>query len=307
MRRHDGGVARRVADTRDRVPRGDGSVCRPRSFRRATTRGRDNGVKVIGADGRKLAEARRGRDRSRARSELVAAGRPRQRRERRRRRSVRRRPRAATVRRAPAARRSTVARSTGCDVVLDCANGAAFAVGPRRVASGRRRCRRAPRRARRAQHQRRLRVDAPGAAAARGRRAAAPTLGLALDGDGDRVLAVDEHGALVDGDQIMVMTALDLRPARRAAQRRDCRHGDVESRAAARAAPRTVSSVVETPVGDRHVVAAMQAARPRARRRAVRPHRLRRLRDDGRRPAHRTARGDLVRRSGGRCRSWPRR
>ena len=35
-------------------------------------------------------------------------------------------------------------------------------------------------------------------------------IGLALDGDADRVLAVDERGELVDGDQIMTMTALDL-------------------------------------------------------------------------------------------------
>ncbi len=35
-------------------------------------------------------------------------------------------------------------------------------------------------------------------------------LGLALDGDGDRVIAVDERGELVDGDQIMTMTAIDM-------------------------------------------------------------------------------------------------
>ena len=40
-------------------------------------------------------------------------------------------------------------------------------------------------------------------------RAHGADLGLALDGDADRVLAVDENGELVDGDQIMVMTALD--------------------------------------------------------------------------------------------------
>ena len=34
-------------------------------------------------------------------------------------------------------------------------------------------------------------------------------LGIAFDGDGDRVLAVDEHGALVDGDQIVAILALD--------------------------------------------------------------------------------------------------
>jgi phosphoglucosamine mutase len=36
-------------------------------------------------------------------------------------------------------------------------------------------------------------------------------LGLAFDGDGDRVLAVDASGATVDGDQILAVCALDLR------------------------------------------------------------------------------------------------
>ena len=35
--------------------------------------------------------------------------------------------------------------------------------------------------------------------------------GLAFDGDADRVLAVDAHGDLVDGDQIISINALDLR------------------------------------------------------------------------------------------------
>jgi len=35
-------------------------------------------------------------------------------------------------------------------------------------------------------------------------------LGIAFDGDGDRVLAVDERGALVDGDVIVAILALDL-------------------------------------------------------------------------------------------------
>ena len=34
--------------------------------------------------------------------------------------------------------------------------------------------------------------------------------GLAFDGDADRVIAVDERGALVDGDQILAITALDF-------------------------------------------------------------------------------------------------
>jgi phosphoglucosamine mutase len=34
--------------------------------------------------------------------------------------------------------------------------------------------------------------------------------GLAFDGDGDRVIAVDERGAIVDGDQILAICALDM-------------------------------------------------------------------------------------------------
>jgi phosphoglucosamine mutase len=35
-------------------------------------------------------------------------------------------------------------------------------------------------------------------------------VGIAFDGDGDRMLAVDERGALIDGDQIVAVLALDL-------------------------------------------------------------------------------------------------
>jgi phosphoglucosamine mutase len=35
-------------------------------------------------------------------------------------------------------------------------------------------------------------------------------VGIAFDGDGDRMLAVDEHGEAVDGDQIVAVLALDL-------------------------------------------------------------------------------------------------
>jgi phosphoglucosamine mutase len=36
-------------------------------------------------------------------------------------------------------------------------------------------------------------------------------LGFAFDGDADRVLAVDRHGAVVDGDELIALTALHLR------------------------------------------------------------------------------------------------
>ncbi len=42
-------------------------------------------------------------------------------------------------------------------------------------------------------------------------RATHADLGVAFDGDGDRVLAVDATGATVDGDQILAICALDLR------------------------------------------------------------------------------------------------
>src|SRR6476469_6557290 len=41
-------------------------------------------------------------------------------------------------------------------------------------------------------------------------RAGAHDLGVAFDGDGDRMLAVDERGEPVDGDQILAVLALDL-------------------------------------------------------------------------------------------------
>ncbi|HWT25745.1 MAG TPA: phosphoglucosamine mutase [Solirubrobacteraceae bacterium] len=39
--------------------------------------------------------------------------------------------------------------------------------------------------------------------------------GFAFDGDGDRVLAVDRHGAVVDGDELIALAALHLRKAGR--------------------------------------------------------------------------------------------
>ena len=204
-------------------------------------------------------------------------------------RSLDRRPASATVVAMPTSTprsgstrtsRTCSARSTGrtldgLRVVLDCANGAAFELGPRALRAAGRRRRRAARRARRPQHQRRVRVDASrGAAGARCVEHGAD-LGLALDGDADRVLAVDEHGELVDGDQIMVMTALDLARARHAAQRRDRGDRDVEPRLAARAARRRASTSSRRRSATATSLAAMRRARPRARRRAVGPHRVR--------------------------------
>ena len=83
-------------------------------------------------------------------------------------------------------------------------------------------------------------------------------LGLALDGDADRVVAVDEQGELVDGDQIMVMTALDWHA--RHMLRNDAIAVTVMSNLGLRRALAGAGvAIVETPVGDRSVTAAMAA------------------------------------------------
>lgn len=81
-------------------------------------------------------------------------------------------------------------------------------------------------------------------------------LGLAFDGDADRLLAVDDIGRLVDGDQILAMCAVDLRDRGRLTD--DTVVVTVMSNLGfIQAMDREGIDVVQTPVGDRHVVAAM--------------------------------------------------
>ncbi len=81
-------------------------------------------------------------------------------------------------------------------------------------------------------------------------------LGLAFDGDADRLLAVDERGRLVDGDQILALCATDLRDRGRLTD--DTVVVTVMSNLGFRQAMgREGITVVETAVGDRHVLAAM--------------------------------------------------
>ncbi len=218
----------------------------------------DNGVKVIGADGRKLADAAEAAIEAALESELTAA--------------AAMQPGADAV--APGVTFGADATSAdayiahllttlggrdlgGLDVVLDCANGAGFDIGPRvlRAAGARVHvlC---------AEPDGQNINDGCGSTHPDALRRAVvergAALGLALDGDGDRVLAVDERGELVDGDQIMTMTAIDLHA--RGALRNDAIAVTVMSNLGLRRALRAAGiGVVETPVGDRHVVAAMQS------------------------------------------------
>ncbi|MBV8385252.1 MAG: phosphoglucosamine mutase [Acidimicrobiia bacterium] len=81
--------------------------------------------------------------------------------------------------------------------------------------------------------------------------------GLALDGDADRVLAVDHRGELVDGDQIIALCALDLRERNRL--RDDTVVVTVMTNLGFRQAMEAHGvRVVETAVGDRYVLEALE-------------------------------------------------
>ena len=81
--------------------------------------------------------------------------------------------------------------------------------------------------------------------------------GFAFDGDGDRVLAVDRGGAIVDGDELIALAALHLRSA-------GCLTGDgvavtVMTNYGFHTAMRAAGvEVATTPVGDRYVLEALR-------------------------------------------------
>ncbi len=81
-------------------------------------------------------------------------------------------------------------------------------------------------------------------------------IGFAHDGDGDRVLCVDERGALVDGDQILALCGLDMLAEGRLPARTVV--ATVMSNAGLEVAMRQAGiAVVRTPVGDRYVLEEM--------------------------------------------------
>lgn len=84
-------------------------------------------------------------------------------------------------------------------------------------------------------------------------------LGIAHDGDADRVLAVDETGAEVDGDQIMAVCAVDLRDQGRLAG--DTVVATVMSNLGFDVAMRENGiNLIKTRVGDRYVLDQMRAS-----------------------------------------------
>ncbi|MDE9365296.1 phosphoglucosamine mutase [Luteipulveratus sp. YIM 133132] len=82
-------------------------------------------------------------------------------------------------------------------------------------------------------------------------------LGVALDGDADRCLAIDASGQVVDGDQIMAVLALDLKE--RGVLAHDTLVATVMSNLGMiQAMEREGVSVLQTGVGDRYVLEAMR-------------------------------------------------
>ncbi len=80
--------------------------------------------------------------------------------------------------------------------------------------------------------------------------------GIAHDGDADRCLAVDSSGQVIDGDQILAVLALALKEAGRLAGNTVV--ATVMSNLGFRHAMRAAGiDIVETPVGDRNLIAAM--------------------------------------------------
>lgn len=82
-------------------------------------------------------------------------------------------------------------------------------------------------------------------------------IGIAFDGDADRVILVDEHGRQVDGDHILAMLALDLHQKGRLQQ--NTLVATVMSNLGLEVAMKDAGvQFVRTAVGDRHVVEKMR-------------------------------------------------
>jgi phosphoglucosamine mutase len=145
----------------------------------------------------------------------------------------------------------------GLEVVVDCANGAAASVAPEayRRAGARVSAIAAEPDGRNINHDcGSTHPDEVRKAVVRGGAA----VGLAHDGDADRLIAVDEHGELIDGDVILAIAALDER------ERGGLRSGTVVTTVMTnlgfrRAMAEHGIEVVQTAVGDRHVLESMLA------------------------------------------------
>ena len=252
--RRDRGARRRAADAGGRARRGlDLGVVISASHNPPEY----NGVKFFDARGRKLSDAAEEEIEALLDAPPCRAG-------------GRRRGRAdepARLLRRPRASTRSAPTSSGLRIAVDCANGAYSAIAPDAFERLGAEVHAIGDDARRHEHQRRLRRDRHGRAPAGRSSRGGFDLGIAFDGDGDRMLAVDERGELVDGDGIVAILALDLGVDLVAVTQMTNLgfHALMHERGI---------RVLTTDVGDRYVLEALAARGRRARRRAVRPRHL---------------------------------
>jgi phosphoglucosamine mutase len=145
---------------------------------------------------------------------------------------------------------------SGLDVVLDCANGATYRAAPeifRRLGAHVTALHAAPDGRNINAGCGSTHIDALAETVVAGNHA----VGFAFDGDGDRVLAVDRRGEVVDGDELIALAALHLRNAGRLAA-----NGvavTVMTNYGFHAAMDAAGiEVATTPVGDRYVLEALR-------------------------------------------------
>jgi phosphoglucosamine mutase len=153
--------------------------------------------------------------------------------------------------------------ASGLSIVVDCANGSACAVAGRIIGATGARVEVIHDRPDGLNINRECGATSPGSLGARVREAGAD-LGFALDGDADRLVAVDASGAVVDGDQVLGVLALE-RLGRPGLNPADPAVGTLvvsvlSNGGLQQAVERAGGTVVRTPVGDKYILEGMQVS-----------------------------------------------
>jgi phosphoglucosamine mutase len=153
--------------------------------------------------------------------------------------------------------------ASGLSIVLDCANGSASTVGPRILAATGARIEVINDQPDGSNINLRCGATDPAGLAAHVARMGAD-LGFALDGDADRLVAVDGSGTVVDGDRIIGMLALE-RLARDGARADDPSTGTLVVSVLSigglqQAVEAAGGTVIRTPVGDKYILEGMQVS-----------------------------------------------
>ena len=106
----------------------------------------------------------------------------------------------------------------------------------------------------------RVRATATRPGAAEGSPGSGADLGFALDGDADRLIAVDAAGHIVDGDQVLGILALERLARARSPRRRSSASSVLSNGGLQQAVEAAGGEVVRTPVGDKYILEGMQVS-----------------------------------------------